>query len=586
MKNRIYSSRSFNKTNCYRKNRISREQNQISNINLNLGELSNKLSEIYKYYYSYYFPSILNLSKICFFEKINKCVEESISFIAKNIVNSTSINQILIKLKENIEDEYNKDYQIISTSYDNYLKNSKNYEFVSKFRKHCGKTGTIAMHSCSNNSKGKFIFIQGKNPNSSYAICSECKQCYKTDFILMLCIPCNKKYYSSKLSENEDTNIFPATWEKYHCSTMVNEIMKCIKCHNILYLDLKNKKLVCKNRKCNFISNPESILWNCSICKEDFRSPAKVYNPLEFQILRKTINISLLLQKKARPKDLPCRCEKDLTKLTFYHKEECKGILYQGNLLEKEVLICSKCHAINFEEKFNWMCPICSAKFYLHNVTGAKPFSKKKYIINNGIHKNARASKQIKDNRRHSFVYIRKENYIEKKINNIKIQNIKDEGNSSDKSIKDSLSHIGNNNKSNINANNKNRSQNYSRDNSNPKLRHHSTLKEILKQREYSRSRNHKPNNANNFEKNKSQDSKIMSERIENMKNFYLSHNIANRNKSKMQNYINSYIGINKNQTSDFSLINDSENEKNNTNIKSKFSQLESPYFEINLEVI
>ena len=71
-----------------------------------------------------------------------------------------------------------------------------------------------------------------------------------------------------------------------------------------------------------------------------------------------------------------------------------------------------------------------------------------------------------------------------------------------------------------------------------------------------------------------------MSERIENMKNFYLSHNIAIRNKSKMQNYINSYIGINKNQTSDFSLINDSENEKNNTNIKSKFSQLESPYFE------
>ena len=63
------------------------------------------------------------------------------------------------------------------------------------------------MHSCSNRTKGKFILLPGKNSSSSYAICSECKQCYTSDFILMLCIPCNKNYYSAILSEKEDNNI-------------------------------------------------------------------------------------------------------------------------------------------------------------------------------------------------------------------------------------------------------------------------------------------------------------------------------------------------------------------------------------------
>ena len=475
MQNRINSSRSFTKTN-YRENRISNKQSQ--HINLNKQEITDKISKIYNYYYSYLFPSILNLSKIYFFEKLNKKVNEAISLITNNNMNSSNINQIILKIKDNIESKYNKDYQTISSLYKNYLKKPKRNDYLIHFRKHCGKTGSIAMHSCSNRKKGKFILIQDKSIYSSYAICSECKQCYTSDFILMLCVPCNTSYYSTILPEKQNTNDFPATWEKYHCNKMVNEIMKCIKCHNILYLDLSKNKLICKNKNCNFISNPESIIWNCSVCKKDFCSKAKVYNPLEFQILKKTINLALLLQKNARPKELPCKCEKDLNKLTFFHKTECKGILYQGNLLEKEVIVCSRCHAINFEEKFNWICPICMTKFYLHNFTGSKPFSKKKYIINREMYKSEDATRKDKDNMKYNVIYIKKGNYIEKRINNIRTKNMQSDKNSSENSINNLISNLNDKDKKNII--NRNRNLENSGNNSNQKCNFISNPESII----------------------------------------------------------------------------------------------------------
>ena len=282
--------------------------------------------------------------------------------------------------------KYDNDYKILSTEYQYYLKNNKNYKYLSHFRKHCIKTEDYALHNCSSKKQGKFIEVKTKNKLNnkeeiSYVICVECKQCYLSNFILMVCPPCNKKYFSNVLNENEDENILPATWSKYHCGSMIDEIMKCIQCHDILYLNLKTKELVCQNKNCNFISKPESILWKCFICSKEFRSGAKVYNPLEFKILKKSINLALLLKIKSAPKELPCRCEKDLSKLTFLHKEECKGELYKGMLIDKEIIVCSKCHAINFEEKFTWICPICSIKFHLHSIVGCKPFSKKNMLL-------------------------------------------------------------------------------------------------------------------------------------------------------------------------------------------------------------
>ena len=567
MQNRFKASYSFNKRNI-RQNYTSQEQKQNQKNtyrNLNQREIINKITDIYNYYYSYYFPSILNISKICFFEKLEKSIDEAISLITKNNINYTSINQTLIKLKDNIENKYDKDYQILSTSYQNYLNNQKKFEHIKLFRKHCARTGSIAIHPCSNRTQGNFIFIQSNDKSSSYAMCSKCRYCYKSDFILMLCISCNKKYYSTILSEKDENNLFPATWEKYHCNSMVNEIMKCIKCRNILYFDLLQNKLVCKNQKCNFISDPESILWNCSICKEEFRSKAKVYNPLEFQILKNTIHMALLLQKQARPKELPCRCEKDLNKLIFFHKEECRGLLYQGMLIDKEVIVCSKCHSINFEEKFNWICPICLTSFYLHNVNGVKPFSRKKYIINQELTKSESSSKRRGSYKKSNVYYYKNDKYIEKRINNIRAKNLITQNNENTNEIsnKEILNNRENNYRKNIN--NRNKTADYPREIQNTNMKHYSTLKDLLKKRESSKSRNNQKLNIKNIEQNESEEIKRQPKR----KHYYTSNKITEQNKIKMESYINTYIEGSKNIVS--SLINNIEKEKENKNNKSPF---------------
>ena len=57
--------------------------------------------------------------------------------------------------------------------------------------------------------------------------------------ILCHCQHCNEDYYSSTLGKNEDKNLLLATWKKYHWEKVINEKMKCVKCHFNLYLNLK-----------------------------------------------------------------------------------------------------------------------------------------------------------------------------------------------------------------------------------------------------------------------------------------------------------------------------------------------------------
>ena len=547
MKKKIYASFSFNKRYSM-KNKITSSKNSNINLSPNNKDIFSSISKIYYYYYTYNFSSILKVSKISFLEKIDKLSKEAISSIIKN--NSSYNNQYSDNIKENLEKKYDEEYQILSTSYNNFINETEKFEYITHFRKHCPNTESIALHSCSNKTQGKFILIQSKNTKISYSICINCKQCYKSDFILMLCNSCNKKYYSNILPKNEDSNILPATWEKYHCKSMFNEIMKCIKCRNILYLDLDKKKLICKNKNCNFISEPESIVWTCAICNEDFHSKAKVYNPLEFKILNKTIDIALLIQKKAYPKELPCRCCKDTSKLDFYHKEHCKGLLYQGMLIDKEVIICSKCHSINFEEKFNWICPLCKAIFHLHSVKGSRPFSKKKYIMNRKLYNSEKKSTI------NNIDYIKKDNYIEKRINNnIRTMNLNKNDNKSDYLFNSNI-----NNEKDNNLNSKRKS------------RHYSTLKEILTERESSQSKNiHKIN----IDINNSDESKISSQIININKNLNLYNEALSSQKVKIKKYIKSYFEDNNDVKSQNNKI---EKDKNKRNINKDLKLEVSPF--------
>ena len=356
------------------------ELNQIKNQKLQNKCPLIKISEIYSSLYKETFPQILRQNHSTFFDRINK---ESKEILSKSgiIINN---NEQILELKKELIKRYEEEHKFLILEFKNYIKNKKNYSYFSHFRKHCGKTEKYGYHLCDNNKRAKFIEIK-QNGEVSYVICEKCKICYTVDFILMFCTNCNKSYFSNKLKENEDENIYPATWRRYHCNPLINEIMKCIKCKNILYINLKTGYLICQNKNCKFKSKPEDIFWKCITCGKEFISYANVYNPLEFQILNKSIKYAHIKQIKAIPKQLPCGCIEDLSKLYFYHKKECKGILLKGTLMNKGIIVCNKCHSINFEDKFNWICPICGIKFHFHNIIGTKPFIKKKCAINKNI---------------------------------------------------------------------------------------------------------------------------------------------------------------------------------------------------------
>ena len=52
--------------------------------------------------------------------------------------------------------------------------------------------------------------------------------------------------------------------------------MKCIKCKNTFYLNLKDNILICKNKRSNFSIKPQSIIWNCEVYKREFKNDAKI----------------------------------------------------------------------------------------------------------------------------------------------------------------------------------------------------------------------------------------------------------------------------------------------------------------------
>ena len=358
---------------------------QIMNIKENDSLDIKDLENIYNYLYENNFHNILIKGKASFLNLIENEIQEVIKFhFDEEYINNFDFRKSINKLQKEIENKYLKDFSFLNEQYNKNINEYKENErkYIYNFLQHCVNTKDIAYHLCSPNKKGKFILVSENNFNdliensktSKYAICLGCKQCFNSSCIYSICISCNKQYYTTILKEKEDSNIVLATWEKYHCGgTLTDQIMKCIKCKKELYLNLITNKLICLNKDCNFESKPKSILWKCTFCSKEFRSNAKVYNPLEFQLIKKAINFSLLMKLRASPSLLPC-CKKDIKDLIFYHKEECKGILYKGNLKGKIILVCKKCHAMNFLDKFNWICPLCGKKFHSYNTNSSSSF--------------------------------------------------------------------------------------------------------------------------------------------------------------------------------------------------------------------
>ena len=109
--------------------------------------------------------------------------------------------------------------------------------------------------------------------------------------------------------------------------------------------------LVCQNAKCHFTSKPTKIVWTCSNCQKDFKSSIIPYNPLNLEYVKKAIKQTLFQKQKAHPNRVPC-CSLNVYFTEFFHKKKCNGILYMGELNDDAIVVCDKCHAINFFERF------------------------------------------------------------------------------------------------------------------------------------------------------------------------------------------------------------------------------------------
>lgn len=288
---------------------------------------------------------------------------------SSTIFNNKYLLSLLQKNDRELLDNVKKDKFLLMNAIKN---NPKGENLNFSFRKHCNYEESEIVHKCCNddqvsqNQDEIFCdkFIKCENNNLLYVICANCNLCYMSSCIKLYCTFCSVEFFTTlDINNTSDINndVQPATWEKYHCNIIYNDQMPCIQCKTgrLLY-DIKKNIVFCPNKKCKFFSEPRNILWRCVVCNKEFASNAKIYNPLEYKMVKKAIKDALLQKILAFPSSLPCGCE-----LPEYmvHKEGCDGVLYMGVLYDRDMVICAKCHSMTIAEKFIWTCRKCNKRF-------------------------------------------------------------------------------------------------------------------------------------------------------------------------------------------------------------------------------
>ena len=282
-----------------------------------------------------------------------------------NIILKSYHQKLIPELRKN-KDLFTKIYKLIFEDCylpckflcQNTLNNKRNAEILKNFQHHC-KENTIANHIC----QGQFLMVKDNLlKDYQFVICSNCDYVYKMKCILMYCPNDDCEFYSRYKNEYE-SNLIYATWDKYHCPIMLNQNMNCLICNNPLYL--RGNNVYCS--KCKIEKNPFEIEWKCILCHKKFTSGAKEYNPLEFYATKLSVKNSLVNQLIIKPLQLPCECDNNPLKLNYYHNERCKGVLYEGKIYEKKIIVCSVCKVFASVNKFKWICPICKKSFKCNN---------------------------------------------------------------------------------------------------------------------------------------------------------------------------------------------------------------------------
>ena len=367
-----------------------------------------------------------------FFYKMNLIIKNT--YNKDNFINDSLLPTIMKKCEGYFTSEvYTPMYNLCSSVLNKFLStklinektNSNNggitNQYLTNFLPHCVNEKK-PLHICGNK------FIQISNNNLKYVVCIWCKKCYYGSSIFMYCSYCNVNYYSEIIDNNNFINgepIYPATWEKYHCNIMKNEQMSCIHCDKKFWL--KKNKLFCK--KCKIEVNPLDIFWTCTVCQKDFKSKAKIYNPLESKKIKLKIRDAILYKKVVKPRMTSCKClkEDEIHKIDFYHKikEGCYGVMYYTQLGNNHLVVCSSCSTMSPLNDFKWCCPICKLSFTTNSVKVYNSNNKVERIINIDYYLEGEYKKDLnskKNSRKHEQVVEKK-----KKLKNL--TNIEDNNN-------------------------------------------------------------------------------------------------------------------------------------------------------------
>ena len=297
--------------------------------------------------YNDLFSSIMNLKKDKFIQALERFIQ--ISLAPKNKSYSQGILSKILKI---IQLKYYEPDIIAVTKLVNSIYDIKKQErFTTKnFIPHCDLTRN-PIHKC-----GEKMLIIDK-----YLLCLNCRAIYRFNCVLFHCDNCKVDYYTSITDKEANVRYRKATWKKYHCPNILNDIINCTKCRNCLYLN--NQNMLCC-LFCNTTYDRHSLKLKCKVCGNDFIPETKEYNPLEFKNLQMVRKQALFEGIEAKPEYLPC-CRidnKEIQNYKFYHKKECNGILYLGTFNSNKIVVCSKClNAYNYDNHL-WFCPLCKMR--------------------------------------------------------------------------------------------------------------------------------------------------------------------------------------------------------------------------------
>ena len=308
--------------------------------------------------YNDYLPNILTVKTQDFIPNVAKYIK--ISSQSKGIdCNEQSLAKILkIIHHQYYEKEYTKVNEIIQsiTNIDK-CKRFKGTNYIP----HCNRCKG-AIHVCGD----KFYHFP------PYLLCLKCQKIYDQNCVLLFCKECQIEYYSSVETAKQSGDVFkPATWDKYHCNIVINDVMKCYKCQNILYINTNGDRTKLMCLKCKIEFNQLDIQWNCVICNSKFTCEAKEYNPLEYKTMKMIVKETIVKGIEAKPEAVSCckMTEDEINKATFHHKKNCNGVLYVGCLNNKKIVVCDLCQMLYNYEAHLWMCPICKHRFKLNEQT-------------------------------------------------------------------------------------------------------------------------------------------------------------------------------------------------------------------------